>query len=110
MVPDGEDFCIMLGDLPNASAEAIASLTEQFRNLPEGKTVFAPCRGHVFGHPMFYRAIWKERFASAEGDTGGKTILKQHWDEIETAETGDGHFKDVDTPEDYKKALQVPEV
>ncbi|MDL2298251.1 nucleotidyltransferase family protein [Synergistaceae bacterium OttesenSCG-928-D05] len=105
MVPDGENFCIMLGDLPLAKAEDIAALYRKFQALPEEKTVLTPARDGAFGHPMFYKAIWKDRFAGAEGDMGGKAILKKYWDEIETTVAESGHFKDIDTPEDYKKSL-----
>ncbi len=33
-----------------------------------GQDGLYPCRNGVFGHPMFYRAIWKERFKAAQGD------------------------------------------
>lgn len=103
MLPDNEDFCIMLGDLPLVGQEEIKKLRECFSYLPADKTVFTPCRNEVFGHPMFYRAIWKKRFKIAEGDTGGKNILMEHKDEIVTTEAPDCHFRDIDTPEDYKK-------
>lgn len=104
MLPGYEDFCIMLGDLPNAKPEDMAALYEKFRGRPESKTVLAPLRDGAFGHPMFYSAVWKERFRTAEGDSGGKTILKRYSDEIMTVEACDGHFYDIDTPEDYGKA------
>lgn len=107
MLPDGEDFCIMLGDLPNASSDGMAALYKRFMARPEGKTVLAPQRNGAFGHPMFYSALWKERFAAAEGDMGGKAVLKRHYDEIMTVEADEGHFKDIDTPEDYGRARQA---
>lgn len=103
MLPDGEDFCIMLGDLPLVGKDEMIKLSKCFSAMQEGKTVFTPCRNGVFGHPMFYRAVWKVRFKNAQGDTGGRNILKDHKDEIETAETSDCHFLDIDTPDDYKK-------
>lgn len=107
MLPEGEDFCIMLGDLPYASGDSMAALYKKFMARPEGKTVLAPMRNGAFGHPMFYSALWKERFAAAEGDVGGKTVLKRHYEEIMTAEVDEGHFRDIDTPEDYGRARQT---
>ena len=105
MLPDGEDFCIMLGDLPLVGKDEMAKLKDSFYAMPEGKTVFTPCRNGVFGHPMFYRAIWKERFKAAQGDAGGRNILREHKDEIMAAETSDCHFRDIDTPDDYEKLV-----
>lgn len=107
MLPEGADFCIMLGDLPNAKPDDMALLYEKFRARPDGKTVLAPLRDGAFGHPIFYSAEWKERFKAAEGDTGGKIILKRCGGEIMTVEASDGHFRDIDTPEDYGKARQA---
>ena len=107
MLPAGEDFCIMLGDLPLARAADIAALAERFKALPPEKSVLAPCRGGAFGHPMFYRALWRERFRGAEGDVGGKKILMRYEGEIERAEAPDCHFKDMDTPEEYQERLAV---
>lgn len=107
MLPEGEDFCIMLGDLPYASCDGIAALNKKFAERQEGKTVLAPLRNGAFGHPMFYSAVWKERFAAAEGDMGGKAVLKRHYDEIMTVEASEGHFRDIDTPEDYGRVRRA---
>ena len=55
---------------------------------------------------MFYRAIWKERFKIAQGDAGGRNILLDYKDEIVTAEAPDCHFRDIDTPDDYKSFVK----
>lgn len=104
---DGEDFCLMLGDLPLAKPRDLAVLAEAFRKLPAGKTVLAPSRDGRFGHPMFYRSVWRERFCSASGDVGGRKILAGYENEIVRVEAPDGHFRDLDTPEDYKSLLAV---
>lgn len=106
MLPDGEDFCIMLGDLPFVGKEEMKKLLECFSSLPADKTVLTPCRNGIFGHPMFYRSIWKKRFKLAQGDTGGRNILMDHKDEIVTAESPDCHFRDIDTPDDYKNLVK----
>lgn len=103
MLPKGEDFCIMLGDLPAAAACSIASLASQFKNLPSGKSALTPSRDAVFGHPMFYKALWKDRFSRAEGDTGGKEILAAYENEIVRVPAPDGHFSDMDILEEYER-------
>ncbi len=106
MLPDDEDFCIMLGDLPFVDQKEIKTLRECFSSIPTDKTVFTPCRNGVFGHPMFYRAIWKNRFKTAQGDAGGRNILMDYKDEIITSEAPDCHFRDIDTPDDYKNLVK----
>jgi len=105
MLPEGVDFCIMLGDLPLVGSEDMAALAEKFSALPPGKSVLAPCREGVFGHPMFYRALWKKRFADASGDAGGRNILKRFAEEVELVPAPAAHFKDMDTPEEYEALL-----
>ena len=106
MVPTGEDFCIMLGDLPFAQAADIRALREKFAEMPQDKTCMTPCRDGVFGHPMFYRSIWKKRLSSALGDSGGKKILLEYNEEILRVETPDGHFRDIDTPREYEASIE----
>lgn len=108
MLPEDEDFCVMLGDLPGATPEGMAALYEKFKNRPKQSTVLAPLREGAFGHPMFYASVWRERFARAEGDMGGREILRRHGGEIMTVEADEGHFRDIDTPEDYEKACRAP--
>ena len=103
MLSEGRDFCIMLADLPLATPEAIAALARRFDELPPEKTLLAPCRDGVFGHPMFYRAVWRERFRSAQG------IVALYESEIERAAAPDCHFKDMDTPEDYAESVKQME-
>lgn len=109
MVAEGCDFCIMLADLPLAKAKDIAALAAAFRSMPLDKSVLAPCRDGAFGHPMFYRALWKGRFRSAEGDAGGRNIIKRYENEIMRVEAPAGHFRDMDTPEEYRLRLSQME-
>ena len=103
MLAEDSDFCIMLGDLPLVRGADSAALAAQFSAMPEGKTVLAPSRGDVFGHPMFYRAFWKERFAKARGDMGGRDVLRKYDYEIVRVNTSEMHFKDMDTRAEYEK-------
>ena len=105
MLPDGSDFCIMLGDLPSVTADEISALAKKFADLPRGKTILAPSRDGRFGHPMFFRSVWKERFTVASGDVGGRKIILEHEREIARVASPDAHFADLDTPDDYKRLL-----
>lgn len=106
MVPAGEDFCIMLGDLPFAQAADIRALKDKFAMMPQEKTCMTPYREGAFGHPMFYRSIWKKRLSNASGDSGGKKILLEYDAEIMRVKAPDGHFKDIDTPDEYEASIE----
>lgn len=54
-----------------------------------------------FGHPSFYEAVWKERLATAEGDSGGREVLRRYFGEIMVDTGEEGCFLDMDTPGDY---------
>lgn len=103
MLPDGADFCIMLGDLPLARPESMSALKNAFLSLDTDKSVLAPKLGSALGHPFFYSHEWKERFRGAKGDAGGKTVLMERIEELVTVEADSGHFKDIDTPDDYRE-------
>lgn len=105
MLEEGADFAVMLGDLPLVRPEDITALAKRFSSLSFGKTVLAPCRDGIFGHPMFYRAVWKNRFTEARGDSGGKAVLMSRADEIERIEASAAHFRDMDTPDEYRRLL-----
>ncbi len=107
MLGEGRDFCIMLGDLPLVPPDAIAALELRFRSMPPAKTLLAPCREGAFGHPMFFRALWRARFHAAERDEGGRNIVARYESEIERIEAPDCHFRDMDVPDEYEAACRA---
>ena len=107
MLEEGEDFCLMLADLPLVGPSEIRALREAFDSMPKQKTVLAPNRNGIFGHPMLYRSLWRQRFRDAAGDMGGRNILKQYEREILRIEAPACHFLDMDTPGDYEKLKQT---
>lgn len=106
MLGQGRDFCIMLADQPLTTGDAIAELARQFQNLPQQKTLLAPWRDGAFGHPMFYRALWREQLLASEGENGSRKIISLYDDEIERVPAHDGCFSDIDTQAEYEKSLK----
>jgi molybdenum cofactor cytidylyltransferase len=107
MLADGSDFCVMLGDQPLVTPQEMRDFAEKFYSMPEGKTVLVPTHGETLGHPMFYKALWKMRFAGSKGDRGDKKVLFTYKDEILYADAPDSFFCDLDTPSDYKKIINA---
>lgn len=106
MLGEGRDFCIMLADLPLVAPDVVAGLERRFRALQGGKTLLAPHLEGAFGHPMFYRALWRGRLLKAEGDAGGKKIILRYESEIERVPAPDCCFRDMDTPEEYEERVK----
>ncbi|MFA0887463.1 MAG: NTP transferase domain-containing protein [Synergistales bacterium] len=94
-------FGILLGDMPMVSCTHLEAMREKFRLRPFGKTALVPVKDGRFGHPSFYEARWKSRLAEADGDCGGRKILKQYLGEILLDSGEEDFFLDIDTPEDY---------
>ena len=107
MLSDGSDFCVMLADQPLAKADEICALAVKFSEMPADKTVLVPQRGEKLGHPMFYRAQWKTRFAGSQGDGGDKKVLFSYEDEMYFTDAPDSFFCDLDTPADYQNILKA---
>jgi molybdenum cofactor cytidylyltransferase len=94
-------FGILLGDMPMVSCAHLETMREKFEHRPFGKTALVPVKDGRFGHPSFYEGRWKNRLAGAEGDCGGRKILKRHMGEIQVDPGEEEFFLDIDTPEDY---------
>lgn len=98
-------FAILLGDMPLVEADDLVALRERFSARPAGKTALVPLREGRFGHPSFYEPLWRGRLLEADGDRGGREVLKGHLDEVLTVDGEDRLFCDLDCPSDYERAL-----
>lgn len=108
---EGEDFCLMLGDLPLITAEALAESRAEFLSLPPCYSALVPISEGRYGHPSFFASVWRERFLAAHGDAGGRRIIQQHEGEVRFFAGEDSFFHDLDTPRDYENlsACGAPE-
>lgn len=99
--PSEVPFGLLLGDMPMVSGCDFERLRERFLHRPSGKTALVPMKEGRFGHPSFYEAVWKDRLATAEGDSGGREVLRRYFEEILVDTGEEGCFLDMDTPGDY---------
>jgi len=107
-LPNNSSFAVFLGDKPAVTARQIMALRRRFEAfLNAGKNALVPRKDGAPGHPSFYSPTWRERFLHP--DANSRIALLRHEDEVEWAEV-DGHdnfFLDVDTPEDYRRLLEM---
>ena len=99
---EGDDFCLMLGDLPFVTFRALIKAYQEFIHLPQKYSALVPVRDGNYGHPSFFSSTWKERFLTVRGDVGGRDVIKKYKEEVLICGGDDSFFCDLDTPEDYK--------
>lgn len=100
-----DDFCVVLGDLPLLQSRQITLYARMFQNRSGAFSALAPERKNVLGHPIFFAALWRERFLAIHGDTGGKEVIRRHVAEVMFVPGEDSFFIDVDTPEEYERVM-----
>ncbi len=96
-------FGITQGDMPLINKADVDRLLQIFWTRPATKTAVVPeCRNR-FGHPVLFEPLWANRLLEAKGDEGGRSIIKNHIEEVLFVTAGSGCFIDIDNPEDYAK-------
>jgi molybdenum cofactor cytidylyltransferase len=103
--PDADAAVVLLGDQPGIRVEAVAAVVESFRN--GGGPVVQAAYGGLPGHPvLFARAVWPYVEAAA-GDEGARAVIAAHPDWLHSIEVSGEPPEDVDTEEDYQRALRA---
>jgi len=72
MLPDNEDFCIMLGDLPFVGREEIKRLRECFSSIPTDKTVFHTMQKRGIRAPYVLPFNMEKEISNRTGRRWGK--------------------------------------
>ncbi|HCD71719.1 MAG TPA: hypothetical protein DEQ04_04035 [Thermovirga lienii] len=103
----GGSFGIVMGDMPLLTRRDISAIFDAFRLRSPGKTAVIPELNGRFGHPGFFEPVWLDRFMSIKGDVGGRHVIRDHMEEVVLVKGTIGCFLDIDTPEDYVKALRL---
>lgn len=108
MRDDLDAFLIVLGDQPQIRAETVAALVQAAVRYP--KSIFLPTYQGRRGHPALFRASLKRAILDLPLTSGLNRLLAERPEEIqEVAVDSDTVLKDIDTPEDYRRALQEAE-
>ena len=106
MDPGSEGILISLGDQPFLRTRTINALLRAFHQ-ERGEIVVPSFRG-TKGHPVIFHRKYEKELLKLSGDTGGKPILLKYSKQIKTIPVrSEGVIKDIDTREEYQKALRM---
>ncbi len=107
-VDDGriEAVLMTLVDVPLVAPATVRRLIDTWRETRA--PIVRPARGDMHGHPvLFDRRIFAE-LRAADPTRGAKPVVHAHAHEIANVAVDDeGAFLDLDTPEDYARALAL---
>jgi molybdenum cofactor cytidylyltransferase len=100
--PDCDGVLIALADMPLVSGRLIDRLAAAFNPL-EGRSICRPAHQGKAGHPILWGRQYVQALLLAEGDQGGRDLLKQEAAAIcEIVEESPAPLLDLDTPEAYE--------
>ncbi len=106
--PCVEAFLVAPADEPGTCPEAYSRVIRKYRDLRPRVQVVVPVRGCRGGHPTLFAAELREEILGlpCEGE-GLREILRTREGRLARVEIGDlGEVEDVDTREDYERALR----
>jgi molybdenum cofactor cytidylyltransferase len=102
--PYSQGILIALGDQPYLKARTINALIRAFSQRKEG--IILPSFQGRMGHPVIFDQKYKKELLSLKGDVGGRSIIERHPEDVRRVPVKSaGVVKDIDTWQDYKKAL-----
>jgi molybdenum cofactor cytidylyltransferase len=104
--PGLEAVLMTLVDVPLVASATIVGLIDTWRETRA--PIVRPARGDTHGHPvLFDRRLFPE-LRAADPARGAKTVVRAHANEIVNVAVDDeGAFMDLDTPQDFERALAL---
>lgn len=103
--PGCEAILVVPGDQPGVRAEWVDAMARKFRHRPE--RIVVPCFQGQRGHPVLFSAEYSQEALSRYDDEGLRGLLRAHSDDILTLDFSDPDvLMDLDTPEDYRQAIE----
>lgn len=104
--PGVEAMLLTLVDVPLVSPRTIAAVLARYRAT--GAPVVRPVNGDRHGHPVIVAASLFGALRAADPAFGAKPIVRAHVSAAGDVPVDDeGAFLDVDTPEDYARAIAL---
>jgi molybdenum cofactor cytidylyltransferase len=101
---DARGVMVVLGDQPTVTADVVTQLVHVFRKDPRG--IVVPTYGGQRGHPLLFAASYGDEILTRYDGQGLRGLLEAHRDEVrEVAMKTSAILDDVDTPDDYQRAL-----
>jgi molybdenum cofactor cytidylyltransferase len=97
---------VTLVDVPFVSAPTIRAVIDRYRRTHA--PVVRPARAGRHGHPLLIDRALFDRLRQADGTDGAKPVVRAYATADGEVEVDDeGAFTDIDTPEEYARALSV---
>jgi molybdenum cofactor cytidylyltransferase len=97
---------VALADVPFVSAHTVRAVLERYHRTRA--PIVRPARGGQHGHPMVIDRSLFDLLRHSDPHVGAKPVVRDHATERGHVELNDdGAFFDIDTPEDYERALEM---
>jgi molybdenum cofactor cytidylyltransferase len=97
---------VTLVDVPFASAATVRAVVDRYRQ--SHARVVRPSRGGQHGHPFLIDRSVFDALRRADPATGARPVVRSFATPDGEVEVDDeGAFTDIDTPEDYARALTI---
>jgi len=105
---DTEGVAMTLVDVPLLAPSTIAQVVEAWRRTRA--PIVRPAFGNRRGHPVIFdRAVFDE-LRRAPVESGARVVVSAHYNEVINVPVDDpGCVVDIDTPEDYRRAVPSPQ-
>ncbi len=101
---DGHMF--IQGDMPFLKSGIIDMLIQ--KSIENPYSIIVPTYEGVRKSPVIFPKDLKEELLRLQGDTGGRTVIKRHYERVSLVETGCSLCaRDIDTMDDYIKLQRM---
>jgi molybdenum cofactor cytidylyltransferase len=105
MPEEMEAILIALGDQPQIQPATIRALLGAARGSPRG--IFLPTYQGRRGHPALLRARYRQQILALPHTVGLNALIRAHPEDVEeVAQDAPGILEDIDTPEEYARAVR----
>ncbi len=99
-------YCFFVADQPFICKKTIEALTYVFSKNPD--RIIIPHIQNQNGNPVFFPACYRQELLELKGDSGGKTVIKNHPEAVLYVPCSDKkEFFDIDTPEEFALARKM---
>lgn len=100
--PNAHGWILALGDMPYVKTATMQKVAEA---IAAGVSIAAPVHEAKRGHPVGFSRKWQSDLSGLAGDSGARTLLQQHADEVTLLLCEDaGIHRDIDTLADLHPA------
>jgi len=104
---DCEGVVLALGDQPDISADVVTRLVHFFQSGARG--IVVPTHQGRRGHPLVFASRYRNEILTRFDGIGLRGLLAAHPQDVREIEMGaEGILRDIDTPDDYRRALRDP--